>query len=195
MDSSFIRKWNGNTIMTVENALSNQFLNEVENYSTKSIEATIGKNQEKIDIIRSCKVGWINSKEVKSKVSKIVEILGKDVFGYDMFEEGIEPIQYTTYSYNKNRLYKDHYNWHMDSSFEDFGNTDRKLSFSLQLSEPEEYGGCNLEFFGAKGLDKNVFRAKGTLVIFPSFMYHKVTPIERGVRKVLVGWVRGPKFK
>lgn len=194
MDSSFIRKWNGNTIMTVENALSNQFLDEIENYVPKSIEATVGQGL-KIDRIRSCKVGWINSKEVKSKISKIVKILGNDVFGYDMFEEGIEPIQYTTYSYDKNSAHQDHYTWHMDSSFEDFGGTDRKLSFSLQLSEPEEYDGCDLEFFEAKRLEKSVFRAKGTLVIFPSFMYHRVTPIERGVRKVLVGWVRGPKFK
>ncbi|WP_299006958.1 hypothetical protein [uncultured Tenacibaculum sp.] len=37
-------------------------------------------------------------------------------------------------------------------------------------------------------------REKGTIIVFPSFMMHCVTPITKGVRKSIVGWVAGPPY-
>ena len=38
-------------------------------------------------------------------------------------------------------------------------------------------------------------KARGTLVAFPSYVMHRVTPVTSGTRKSLVAWVAGPKFR
>ena len=70
----------------------------------------------------------------------------------------------------------------------------RKLSFSIQLSDPNEYeGGELLLHYGPSPVPAN--KEQGTMIIFPSTMLHEVTPVTRGVRRSLVGWVLGPKLK
>jgi PKHD-type hydroxylase len=71
----------------------------------------------------------------------------------------------------------------------------RKLSLSLLLSEPEEdfVGG---EFFiHLSGNPSLHVLKKGQMIVFPSFMLHGVKPVLSGVRKSIVIWVEGPKFK
>ncbi len=86
----------------------------------------------------------------------------------------------------------DFFDWHAD-----FGNgstSNRKLSLSVQLSDPEEYKGGNLQFMAhKKGVDAP--RTKGTVIIFPSFVLHQVTPIISGKRRSMVGWVSGVPFR
>ena len=38
-------------------------------------------------------------------------------------------------------------------------------------------------------------REQGSIIIFPSFVYHQVTPVTRGLRQSLVGWIAGPTFR
>jgi PKHD-type hydroxylase len=38
-------------------------------------------------------------------------------------------------------------------------------------------------------------RARGTVIAFPSYVLHRVTPIIAGTRKSLVVWITGPKFR
>ena len=70
----------------------------------------------------------------------------------------------------------------------------RKLSVSLQLSDPNDYDGGDLVINTGGGLQK-MKREQGTITVFPSYNLHKVMPIERGTRYSLVGWVSGPNFK
>jgi PKHD-type hydroxylase len=69
------------------------------------------------------------------------------------------------------------------------------LSISVQLSDPSEYEGGDLQFslYG----DRTVIAEKeqGTMVIFPSYMRHRVTPVTRGTRRSLVTWITGPPFR
>ena len=70
--------------------------------------------------------------------------------------------------------------------------TQRKLSFSVQLSHPNDYrGGDLLLNNGAESISKN----KGSMTLFPSHTLHEVTPVTKGVRYSLVGWVIGDKLK
>ena len=82
----------------------------------------------------------------------------------------------------------------------------RKLSFSIQLSDPEDYEGGELEFkvnkYGSEkrgdfALDETFFapNKKGTIIIFDSRVKHRVCEVKSGVRKSLVGWVVGPRWK
>jgi PKHD-type hydroxylase len=81
------------------------------------------------------------------------------------------------------------YLWHVDTGAGMV--RERKLSFTVQLSAPEEYEGGELEFafpaaFGA--------REQGSITAFPSFLVHRVRPVTRGERWALVGWLAGPPW-
>jgi PKHD-type hydroxylase len=67
----------------------------------------------------------------------------------------------------------------------------RKLAFSVLLTDPDAFDGGDLEF---SGTTFDAARVQGTLTVFPSFLPHKVTPMEGGVRHAVVGWVLGPTF-
>lgn len=84
-----------------------------------------------------------------------------------------------------------HFHWHLDCG--EPPTATRKISLSIQLSEDDEYTGGALEFAaqGALGGD----RAIGTVIVFPAFLYHRVTPVTSGVRRSLVAWAHGPVFR
>ena len=77
----------------------------------------------------------------------------------------------------------------------------RKLSVTINLNLPGEYEGGNLKFdFGPHNEGKRFhecveIRPQGSIVIFPSFVYHQVTPITKGTRYSLVLWSLGQPFK
>jgi PKHD-type hydroxylase len=85
-----------------------------------------------------------------------------------------------------------HYDWHIDLGTGRFST--RKLSLTLQLSAPESYRGGDLEFH-LSGLDRTRMRQQGTLIAFPSFHEHRVTPVTQGERFSLVAWADGPPFR
>jgi PKHD-type hydroxylase len=83
------------------------------------------------------------------------------------------------------------YDWHTD-----FAGIRplRKLSISIQLSRPEDYDGGDLELlYGTE--PQKLARARGTLIVFPSFMLHRVTPVTRGTRWSLVAWIGGARWR
>lgn len=85
-----------------------------------------------------------------------------------------------------------HYDWHIDLGIGRFSR--RKLSLSVQLSPSDAYEGGDLEFH-LSGLNRNNMRQQGTLIAFPSFLQHRVTPVTRGERFSLVVWVDGPPYR
>ena len=84
-----------------------------------------------------------------------------------------------------------HYDWHVDRGH--LQGT-RKLSMSLQLNDPSEYKGGELQFkFGRK--DATMKKERGMATFFPSYTLHRVKPVTQGTRYSLVAWVEGPPFK
>jgi PKHD-type hydroxylase len=71
----------------------------------------------------------------------------------------------------------------------------RKLSFSVQLSDDADYVGGDLRFHYIKNQPEVAPKEKGKVIFFPSWMVHDVTPVTQGTRRSLVGWVNGPNFK
>ena len=86
------------------------------------------------------------------------------------------------------------YNWHIDgmgshSELQDDGNT-RKLSMSIILNSDYEGGD-----FEMRGLNNQVPRLEeGSIIVFPSFVEHRVTPVTEGIRYSLVSWFVGPPY-
>ncbi|MEW7277819.1 2OG-Fe(II) oxygenase [Aquimarina sp. 2201CG1-2-11] len=99
----------------------------------------------------------------------------------------LENIQYGVY-----RSDGGHYDWHMDVGG---GTTQkRKISIVLQLSDPKDYEGGELEMFVSKDVQK-IPKKKGAVILFPSYCMHRVTPVTKGERRSIVLWVSGPALK
>tara|TARA_R110000803_G_scaffold179053_1_gene241484 strand:+ start:3013 stop:3630 length:618 start_codon:yes stop_codon:yes gene_type:complete len=123
---------------------------------------------------------WLYKKLVDSLTD-----LNNKFFKFDItaFNEGLQFTNYTSPS--------GHYNMHTDNLL---NGPIRKLSLTIQLSDPLEYEGGNLELIS----QPEPYLAKkeqGTLSVFPSYVLHKVSPVTKGERNSLVGWVTGPNFK
>ena len=68
---------------------------------------------------------------------------------------------------------------------------------TIQLSDSKDYEGGDFKFFDpvVQSPDPDKLRAKGTVLVFPSFLPHAVTPVTKGERKSLVVWADGPEWK
>jgi PKHD-type hydroxylase len=82
------------------------------------------------------------------------------------------------------------YGWHLDYG----GGISRKLSLAIQLTDPSEYEGGNLQIM-TSGEPQNMRKQRGLIAVFPSYVLHQVTPVTQGSRQSLVAWVSGPAFK
>lgn len=97
--------------------------------------------------------------------------------------DGFERAQFARYGPDQ------HYDWHMDLGSQGPAMY-RKLSLSVQLSDPDSYAGGDLEFKLARGSEFGS-RDRGTITIFPSYVLHRVNPVTEGQRCSLVLWVLG----
>ena len=97
----------------------------------------------------------------------------------------VDPIQYTVYGQGQ------YFDWHMDTG--PGASSTRKISLTIQLSAESDYVGGALEFITAPELPP--IRSMGTATIFPSYLAHRVSRIEKGVRRSLVAWACGPTFR
>jgi PKHD-type hydroxylase len=153
--------------------------------------ATVGGGEEQTDTsIRISETGWIdlnpNSEFIYNILAYIARQLNGQFFDFDLFGF-VEDLQYTVY-----RDTGGYYTWHLDRGN---GTTaPRKLSLVLQLSDPSEYEGGDLELFTSVEPTK-MEKKKGFVVAFPSFVLHRVTPVTSGTRRTLVVWLSGPKFR
>jgi PKHD-type hydroxylase len=81
------------------------------------------------------------------------------------------------------------FDWHNDYG-QERPMSRRKMTITLQLSDPKSYVGGDLELFDAA--HSTLPRERGSISVFPSFYYHRVTPVTQGTRRALVGWIAGP---
>jgi PKHD-type hydroxylase len=140
---------------------------------------------------RKCNVGWIpTSHWIGGIMTSLVKQANDEFFHYDL-TKWTDKIQYTVYDSKGS-----HYGWHTDRRGSESGISKdiRKLSISLLLSNPSEYEGGELQLHGLNYLEtlKPEF---GQAIIFPANCPHRVRPIKSGVRRSLVGWFGGPRWK
>ena len=140
--------------------------------------------------IRITRTAWIRpspeTKWIYDRMQSVIRTLNDKVWQFDITGFS-EDFQYTVYQGSEGG----HYDWHVDQG--DLAKR-RKLSLSLQLTDPSQYHGCDLQFHAANHID-TAPRTRGALIAFPSYVLHRVTPITRGVRKSVVVWTTGPKFR
>ena len=164
--------------------LSKIALSSREDASTHSLTSTVVNKD-----IRRSKITWMkcdSDKEwVFERLSHVVSAVNANVYRFNLAGFG-EPIQMTLYESNDSGTY----GWHSD-----FGSQiSRKLSLVMQLSDPSEYEGGNLEILiGNKPV--TLRKQRGLIALFPSYVTHRVTPVTSGFRTSLVSWVSGEPFR
>jgi PKHD-type hydroxylase len=145
----------------------------------------VGEN----DGIRECDISWLYSVDdlewAFRRVTDIITSLNDQFFKFDLFglHEGFQFTKYTAPG--------EHYGAHVDRIV---NGTVRKLSFTLQLSDPADYDGGELQLMNSKK-PTIASREQGYVMVFPSYTLHEVTPVTRGTRYSLVSWVTGKPFK
>ena len=164
---------------------------------------------------RNSQNAWIpTSHWVGGFIWHYIERANRENFLYDLRCIDGESMQYTRYGEGQ------FYGWHNDAGLatqykpesigarsnsdsevatKDFISTSveqvRKLSFAMQLSDPDDYEGGNVQLLDEAGNSYICPRQRGTIILFDSRTQHRVLKVTKGVRKSIVGWTVGPRWK
>lgn len=136
-----------------------------------------------------------NTQIVFDKMNWVITEMNNRFYNFDL--NGWETFQYGTYDGNESGKY----DWHMDMIMGNKRGDEmyltRKLSIVMLLSEPGvDFEGGEFEMNGGSESRPDIPELKkGRIIGFPSWMVHRVKPVTSGVRKSIVIWVLGPKFK
>jgi PKHD-type hydroxylase len=203
-----------------KSALTPRFCDEVIKYALKkkdtmAITGGYGRDKNKPltkDEVRNLKykrnsdLVWLSDPWIYKEIHPFVHQANKNA-GWNFDWDFSESCQFTKYKLNQ------YYDWHCDSwkKTYDQPNTPshgkiRKLSMTCQLTDGSEYKGGELEFDfrnydpHMRDESKHLRKAteilpKGSIIVFPSFLWHRVKPITRGTRYSLVAWHLGYPFK
>ena len=156
-----------------------------------------GSNDGVIDKnVRASKLRWLNGStpDFKDLYLDIVDMFhqaNRTAFGVDLWH--LHEMQFTEY----NAEDEGHYNWHLDTMFQSPNPSQRKLSMIIQLSDPNEYEGGVFEMqpWMMESPPADKLKNQGTVLVFPSLVHHRVTPVTKGTRYSLVAWMEGPKWR
>jgi len=161
-----------------------------------SEEPTVGGlTGEATRTLRKSRVRWLREDNPEFKFLfdeywKLLVNVNRDFFRFNVTH--LPPIQFTEYYGFENGEYKSHQDifWITDTS------RHRKVSIITQLSPKENYDGGDLIFDNLNEQPpKEIIQKQGSIVAFPSFVYHSLRPVTRGIRYSLVGWFEGPYFQ
>ena len=200
-----------NFITTRKNVLSDKAIKVIDSYiserreqSGEVLTADASANSDtKKRKLRISNILWINSGDDETKhlfnnIADVVNKVNEQYFNYNLY--ALENLQYSVYYGDENG----HYDWHIDGLHKDTSKYIRKVSFSIGLNDPSEYEGGELQFFPQHYYDTNdqygiaanggAKLLKNEAVFFNSVLVHRVSPVTKGVRKSLVGWVHGPEW-
>jgi len=199
-----------------KSALTPKFCDDVISYANsqkESIARTGGFDKEKltkedvknIQRKRKSDLVWLNDVWIYKELHPFVHEANKKA-GWNFQWNRSESCQFTKYKLNQ------YYDWHCDSwdkpydkpNTEDHGKI-RKLSMTCQLTDGSEYTGGELEFdfrnYDPHMRDESKHKIqckeilpKGSIIIFPSFVWHRVKPVTSGTRYSLVVWHLGNPF-
>tara|TARA_R100001460_G_scaffold94003_2_gene136030 strand:+ start:1086 stop:1706 length:621 start_codon:yes stop_codon:yes gene_type:complete len=150
---------------------------------------------------RNSSVCWLDEPWIYNAILPFVREANVQA-GWNFELERSESCQWTKYAESQ------HYTWHQDSFKKPtnqpgspFHGLTRKISVTVSLVDGDSYEGGDLEFDLRNNGDSspNIItsqdaRKKGSIIIFPSFIWHRVAPVVKGTRYSLVIWSCGKPF-
>jgi len=183
------------TFVLWANAFSPEELDRIEAYGDRlaAEAATVFSDKPEGDVlatVRTTRTAWImpdaESKWIYDRMQGVARALNERVYQFALSGFS-DHLQYTVYHGSEGG----HYDWHVDHGPL---KKRRKLSLSVQLSDPSQYEGCDLQFQAGNKIE-TAPRDRGTVIAFPSYVLHRVTPCIQGTRKAIVAWTTGPQFR
>ena len=151
--------------------------------------------QKQLEQKRKSNVVWMNPRWIYRELHPLVHEANKNA-GWNFHWDWSESCQFAKYDGNK----KQHYDWHTDAGTRINENGKiRKLSMTVALVDGSEYEGGDFEINMSTPDRENIHvikeaKIKGSVTIFPSFVWHRVKPVTAGTRYSLVNWHQGRPF-
>tara|TARA_R110000751_G_scaffold10350_1_gene37979 strand:- start:1383 stop:2012 length:630 start_codon:yes stop_codon:yes gene_type:complete len=169
----------------------------------KNKETLIGADLKDLKKKRDSNIAWLKDEWVYKEIIPYVKLANENA-GWNFQFDVTESFQFTKYRLNQ------YYGWHCDSwdipydtpEDKQIHNKIRKLSVICSLSDPKDYVGGELEFAKNNnepgktvetGQCKEII-PRGSIIVFPSFMWHRVKKVTQGVRYSLVAWTCGKPY-
>jgi len=166
-------------------------------------EEELTEEQKKdLKLQRNSNIAWLSDPWIYRAVHPFIHQANKNA-GWNFQWDFSEACQFTKYKIDQ------HYDWHKDSWSQPYDKSEnvnyykkiRKLSVTCQLTDGSEYEGGELDFQPRDQADPTLIvpckeaKVKGSIIVFPSHIYHRVKPVTKGVRYSLVIWSLGYSFK
>lgn len=146
-------------------------------------------NNNVISDARNSEISWLYATDDMEwafrRVTDVINHLNHNFFHFDLFGF-VEGFQFTRY-----KSPSGFYGLHMDKMFD---GTVRKLSLTIELSDPKSFKGGDLVLQMGKTPDV-MTKQQGKLTAFPSYILHEIKPVTKGTRYSLVSWITGKPFK
>lgn len=188
-------------IFSIPNFLSDCEIEKIFNIvkNIKPTDSFLSKNNLSNKNVRSSILKWIIlEKNTDWLFEKIIDCINDvNIKNFNYAIKYLENLQFTEYSDKKN-FYSPHVDCGDVYDIDNFVDV-RKISFTIQLSDPKEYTGGDLKFFldGLGSASNRIEigpKEKGTIIFFSSNLFHEVTPVTKGKRYSLVSWINGPNI-
>ena len=154
--------------------------------------------------IRRSKVAWLTEPWLYKELAHFLNLANQNA-GWNFQHDWFEDVQFTYYGKG------DHYDWHIDEWDQAYSHSEknhvnlrgkiRKLSMTINLSDPNDYKGGDFMIGMPTSTNRSAFRKveevkpQGSVLVFPSFLWHKVAPVRKGKRYSLVVWTCGKPWK
>lgn len=197
-----------------ENVIPHRFCDDLINFGENELNQGIARTGDspkeelnendlsKLYKVRNSSVSWIELEKEKWvwKMLNPYFHLANEQANWNFQLSFPENAQWTKYSKQQ------HYSWHEDAFPRPHNNPRhkshgliRKLSATISLEDGDKYEGGDLEFKIHEPNEEKIItltsaRGKGTVTIFPSFVFHRVTPVTKGTRYSLVIWHLGEPY-
>ena len=196
----------GSSIVQWDTNLPEFLCDEITSYYMNNCKPIEGKSKGSDDA-RKVEARWSLPYDwVPSFLCNYVNLANESFFQYDLRALSWTECHHLKYTPGH------YYHWHSDSAPEqttivappswterhqDITEYVRKISFTLQLSDEDEYTGGDVQLIDdCHGrVLVTVPKKKGALVMFDSRIRHRVKPVKTGTRCCLVGWALGPKWR
>jgi PKHD-type hydroxylase len=159
--------------------------------------AVLGVNGDNADLNwRKSQIAFIQRdipewQELFDEIWKLACQANNDWFNFHISK--FDYIQYAEYDGNVKGEYKRHHDVFYMNNDPKFH---RKLSMIIQLTDPNEYDGGDLELYNISStVPREQFRNQGSVILFPSFTEHAALPVTKGIRNSMAVWIDGPKWR
>lgn len=180
-----------------KNYLNSSALKQLNKFINKSIlkdepidcAATENGNTKKF--LKTKLIPWINIKDYLPYFWDKIKNVNLNSFGYDIIEPSVfDSVHYNIYSSKS----KDRYDWHVDSASIEDPLVDIKFTVLINISD-KKYTGGQFKMFNTNEFEAAELNTPGNMIMFKSYINHRVEKVLTGERKTLALFIKGPAFR